>query len=120
MPTPFFPAFRFRLAALGRRSAQALRQATLAQLQEHLRNLLPAPLLSATEEGANSRQRVFSLRLTFECFVWQVLNPHTSCREVVRQVQALLRLLGRTPIDEGDSAYIQARQRLPGEPHHEE
>ena len=31
------------------------------------------------------------LRLTFECFLWQVLKPKTSCREVVRQVQALFR-----------------------------
>jgi len=113
MHTPLFPAFRSRLAALGRRTTQTLRQATLAQLQEHLRQLLPAPLLSATRKGANSRDRVFSLRFTFECFVWQVLKPQTACREVVRQVQALLRLHGRAPIDEGDSAYIQARQRLP-------
>jgi len=115
MHTPYFPAFRSRLAALGRRTARTLRQATLTQLQEHLRPLLPAPLLSATDEGANSRDRVFSLRFTCECFLWQMLKPKTSCREVVRQVQALLRLLGRTPIDESDSAYIQARQRLPRE-----
>ena len=89
MHTPYFPAFRSRLAALGRRTAQTIRQATLSQLQEHLRNLLPAPLLSATDQGANSRDRVFSLRFTFECFVWQVLKPKTSCREVVRHVQAL-------------------------------
>jgi hypothetical protein len=115
MQTPYFPTFRSRLAALGRRTAGSLRQATLAQLQEHLRDLLPAPLLSATDEGANSRERVFSLRLTFECFLWQVLKPKTSCREVVRHVQALLRLRGRGWIDEGDSAYIQARLRLPRE-----
>jgi hypothetical protein len=115
MPTPFFPAFRSRLAALGRRTAHALRQATLAQLQQHLGDSLPAGLLSAEEEGANSRDRVFSLRLTFECFVWQLLKPRTSCREVTRQVQALLRLQGRGLIDEGDSAYVQARQRLPQE-----
>jgi hypothetical protein len=115
METQFFPAFRSRLAALGRRTAQAVRQATLSQLQEHLRNLLPAPLLSATEEGLNSRERIFSLRLTFELFLWQVLTPQTSCREVVRHVQALLRLRGRGRIDEGDSAYVQARQRLPRE-----
>jgi hypothetical protein len=42
-------------------------------------------LLSATDEGSNSRDRIFSLRLTFECFVWQLLKPKTSCREVVRQ-----------------------------------
>ena len=44
-----------------------------------------------------------------------MLKPRTSCREVVRQVQALFRLLGRGAIDEGDSAYVQARQRLPKE-----
>jgi hypothetical protein len=113
MHTPYFPALRSRLAALGRRTAQALRQATLAQLHQHLRGLLPAPLLSATDEGPNSRNRVFCLRFTFECFVWQVLSPATSCREVVRHVQALFRLAGRGWIDEGNSAYVQARLRLP-------
>jgi hypothetical protein len=115
MNTPCFPALRSRLAALGRRSTHTVRQATLTQLQQHLRDLLPHPLLSAEEEGPNSRDRIFSLRLTFECFVWQMLKPKTSCREVVRQVQALLRLQGRAPIDDHDSAYIQARQRLPRE-----
>lgn len=113
MHTPYFPALRSRLAALGRRTAQTVRQATLAQLQEHLRPFLPAPLLSAEDDGPNSRERIFSLRLTFECLVWQLLNPHTSCREVVRQVQTLFRLHGRGPVDEGDSAYVQARLRLP-------
>lgn len=115
MHTPYFHAWRARLAALGQRTTQTVRQATLAQLQEHLRDFLPAPLLSAEDQGPNSRDRVFSLRLTFECFLWQVLKPNTSCREVVRQVQALFRLHGRGPVDEGDSAYVQARQRLPRE-----
>ena len=115
MQTPYFPSWRSRLAALGRRTTHHVRQATLGQLQQYLRDLLPAPLLSTEEEGLNSRERVFSLRLTFECFVWQVLKPKTSCREVVRQVQALIRLAGGALIDEGDSAYVQARQRLPRE-----
>jgi len=113
MHTPFFPAWRSRLAALGRRTARAVRPAILAQLQEHLRDFLPAPLLSAEDDGPNSRERIYSLRLTCECFLWQVLKPHTACREVVRQVQALFRSHGRGLIDEGDSAYVQARQRLP-------
>jgi hypothetical protein len=113
MPAPCFPAFRARLAALGRRTTPNLRQTTLAQLQQHLRDFLPAPLLASEEDGPNSRDRVFSLRLTFEGFVWQLLKPKTSCREVVRQVQALLRLQGRSPLQEGASAYLQARQRLP-------
>src|SRR5713101_6258685 len=113
MHTPYFPALRSRLAALGRRTVQTVRQTTLVQLQQHLRDLLPTPLLSSEDEGPNSRERVFCLRLTFECFLWQMLKPKTSCREVVRQVQALFRLHGRGLIDEGDSAYVQARQRLP-------
>ena len=115
MNTPCFPALRSRLAALGRRSTHTVRQATLTQLQQHLRDLLPPPLLSAEDEGPNSRDRIFSLRLTFECFVWQMLKPKTPCREVVRQVQALFGLHGQGSVDEGDSAYIQARQRLPRE-----
>ena len=111
--TPYFPTLRSRLAALGRRTAQTLRQTTLSQLQEHLRDLLPVPLLCAEDEGLNSRDRIYSLRLTCECFLWQMLKPRTSCREVVRQVQALFRLHGRGHVDEGDSAYVQARHRLP-------
>ena len=115
MNTPYFPAFRSRLAAWGRRTAATLSQTTLAQLQQHLGDLLPALLLSAEEDGPDSRQRIFSLRLTFECFIWQMLQPGTSCREVVRQVQALFRLHDKGPVDAGDSAYVQARQRLPKE-----
>src|SRR5450631_216712 len=102
MPTPYFPAFRARLASLGRRTAQTLRQTTLAQFQEHLRDFLPAPLLSSEDDGLNSRERIFSLRLTFECFIWQMLQPATSCREVVRQVQSLFRLHDKGSVDAGD------------------
>jgi len=115
MLTPYFPALRSRLAALGRRTAQTVRQTTLAQLQAHLRDLLPAPLLASADEGPNSRERIYTLRLTCECFLWQVLKPQTACREVVRQVQALCQLHGKGPVDEGDSAYVQARLRLPRE-----
>jgi hypothetical protein len=112
MTTPLFPAFRARLAALGRRSLRSLRQATLVQLGQHLRPLIPGHLLASEDAGANSRERAYPLRLTVECFVWQMLHPGTPCREVVRHVQALCRLTGRTPVDEGTSAYVQARQRL--------
>jgi hypothetical protein len=87
----------------------------MRQLQELLAGCLPFHLFSSADEGLNSRARIFTLRLTFECFVWQMLKPETSCREVVRQVQALFTLQGRGRIDEGDSAYVQARQRLPRE-----
>ncbi|HEX4273054.1 MAG TPA: IS4 family transposase [Rhizomicrobium sp.] len=115
MSTPYFPAFRPRLAALGHRTVHTLRQATLAQLQEQLRDFLPAPLLASEDEGPNSRERVFSLRLTLECFLWQMLKPRTACREVVRQVQTLFGLAGLGCPAAGDSAYVQARLRLPKE-----
>jgi len=113
--TPFFPALRAQLAAQVRHRFQSLRQLDFPPLLEQLRELLPAHLLASEDEGINSRNRVFSLRLTFECFVWQMLKPKTSCREVVRAVQALFKSLGKASIDEGTSAYIQARQRLPAE-----
>jgi len=115
MNTPLFPAFRARLAALGRRTASHLRQGTLQQLAAHLAELIPVHLLSSADEGPNSRERLFTLRLTCECLVWQMLKPRTACREVVRQVQALACLHGRDAVDDNASAYIQARQRLPQE-----
>lgn len=118
MITPLLPAFRPRLAALGRRTLRTLRQTTLVQLGQHLRELIPDHLLASADEGSNSRQRDYPLRLTVECFLWQMLNPGTACREVVRQVQALCRLAGRAPVDENTSAYIQARQRVPEERFH--
>jgi len=44
-----------------------------------------------------------------------MLKPRTACREVVRAVQALFQTEGRGRVDEGTSAYVQARQRLPKE-----
>lgn len=106
---------RARLAALGERTAQSLRQLDFPPLAEKLRLLLPPQLLASQEEGQNSRERVFSLRLTFQCLVWQMLKPKTSCREAVRAVQALFKSQGKAPLDEDTSGYVQARQRLPRE-----
>ena len=115
MTTPCFPGLRAQLAALGRRARQSVRQATLAQLGQNLRQLIPGHLLAGEDDGPNSRERSFPLRLTCECFIWQLLNPDTACREGVRHVQALGRLRGHAPVDAGTSAYVQARQRLPQE-----
>jgi hypothetical protein len=98
---------------MGQRQFHALRQLHFPALLEQLRQWIPLELLASEEEGTNSRQRVFSLRLTFECFVWQMLKPRTACREVVRAVQAHFAAAGRGRVDAGTSAYIQARQRLP-------
>jgi len=113
MQTPFFPAWRAQLATCGQRAAQQVRQATLAQLEHFLQEVLPPDLLAQEDQGLNSRNRIFNLCLTVQCFLWQALNPHSACREVVRQVQALFRLLGRRAVDEDTGAYCQGRKRLP-------
>lgn len=115
MNTPYFPAFRPQLAPARRAAIQQVRRATLAELEHFLQGIFPPHLLAQEEEGANSRERIFTFCLTLQCFLWQALNPGSACREVVRQVQALFRLLSRGPVDENDSAYCQARQRLPKE-----
>ena len=110
--TPYFPALRSFLAPLGRR-VQQLRQQSLCHLELLLSPLLPPGLLSQADEGANSRDRVYSLRRTFFGFLYQVLNPDCPCRQIVRQIQALFALHDQGPVDEGTSAYCQARKRLP-------
>lgn len=112
MHTPFFPQFRPRLAALGKRVV-ALRQQNLGHLERLLAPLLPSGLLSQADEGSNSRERIYTLRRTFFGFLYQVLNPKCSCREVVRQIQALFALHDGRPVDECTGAYCQARKRLP-------
>ena len=113
--TPFFPSLRARLAALGQRTVHSLRHLDFLPLAEQLRDLLPPPLLASEDQGPNSRERAYPLRLTFEAFVWQMLKPGTACREVVRAVQALSQSAGQGAVNAKTSAYIQARQRLPKE-----
>ena len=112
MNTPFFPAWRARLAPLGRR-VQHLRQQSLLSLDRLLYPFLPPGLLSPAGEGPNSRERVYPLRRTFFGFLSQVLNPDCPCREIVRQILALGTLAGGAPSSPGTSAYCQARRRLP-------
>ena len=73
---------------------------------------LPVAMLSPTGKGLNSRRRTYPLPLTFWAFLSQVLSPGSSCREVVRKVQAWYAPQDKSA-DSGTSAYCQARQRLP-------
>jgi len=114
--TPFFPPWRCwqRPAAAPTRPSTAWwHRATLTELERECADALPANLLTRPAAGTNSRQRIYTRPRTFWCFLWQVLQPQASCREVVRQVQALGQIQGRGTMDEGTSAYCQARQRLP-------
>jgi hypothetical protein len=113
MHTPFFPAWRSRLAAFGQR-VQHLQQQSLLQLDLLLDPLLPAGLLSQADEGPNSRQRVYTVRRTFFGFLFQVLKPGCPCREIVRQILALCALdTEADAASPGTGAYCQARLRLP-------
>ena len=91
--TPFFPAWRSRLAPLGGRSAQVLGQVrsyTLCQLENCLGRWVPTELFPKACDKENSRDRNYTRWRTFWCMLWQSLNPDASGREVVRQLQALL------------------------------
>lgn len=118
--TPWFLPWRARLSALGRGLPRLdPARPVLHQLEGLFSRWLPRHRLCPTEEGPCSRQRQWSLRLTFWTFLAQVLSPGSSCRAALRQAQAQARLEGRpVPADE-DSAYCQARRRLPLEWLHE-
>jgi len=119
-PTPFLPGLSHRLFGRQRRSqldalrvaTEQWRASTLSRLCEIFGPWLPATILSPTARGVNSRQRTYPLPLTFWAFLSQVLSPGSSCREVVRKVQAWYAPQDKPP-ESGTSAYCQARRRLP-------
>ena len=119
-PTAFLPGISHQLCGRQRRSqldelraqSEQWRESTLSRLCEIFGPWLPTAMLVPAARGLNSRQRTYPLPLTFWAFLSQVLNPGSSCREVVRKVQAWYAPRDRT-IDSGTSAYCQARRRLP-------
>ena len=110
--TPFFPAWRPRLAPMGQR-IEHLRRQSLMHLDLLFGSLLPAWLLAQADDGPNSREQIYSIRRTFFGFLYQVLNPSCPCREVVRQIQSLFALFSPRKVSEDTGAYCLARARLP-------
>ena len=118
--TPFFLPWRARLSALRRQLPRSdSSQPILHQLEALFERWLPHHRLCPTEEGSCSRQRQWPLRLTFWTFLAQIFSPGSACRAAVRQAQAHARLEGRPVPADADSAYCQARARLPREFLHE-
>jgi len=114
--TPWFPQWLHRLAPMGRRAAHVLtplRQCTLSQIEARFGALFTDAALRPPPAGEPRRERPYSTRRTFWCFLWQMFNENTSCREVVRQLQAALALHGVLNLDPENSGYCQARARLP-------
>ena len=115
LETPFFPSWLRRLAPMGSRTAQAFKEVralTLSQLESCFGPWVPAQLFPKAPDHANSRDRDYTRWRTFWCALWQSLNPDASCREVVRQLQALFGLEGGPVISEADGAYCRAKGRL--------
>jgi hypothetical protein len=113
--TPFFKEFGPLL--FGRRGRSALesisRLESLEDLYVLFGDLFVEKLLGLGEKGVNSRHRSLPPAVTFWAFVAQALSPKSSCREVVRRVEAWWRWgQMRSAKSVTDSAYIQARQRL--------
>ena len=118
--TPFFQGFSSIL--FGRPALSGLQQklrdvAALNTLSDFFATfgfLIPDALLRRRSTGVNSRQRRFTLHVTFWTFLAQTLAPETSCRDIVRKVQAwwLLRGPKSAAGSSSTAAYTKARQRL--------
>ena len=112
--TPFFPEWRSRFHR--RQSLPVavalLRRCTLDRIEARFGHLLGGIAALAADQ-ASARERPYSVRRTWWCFLWQMLQLNVSCRSVVRQLQAMFVLEGRPTVDDGTSAYCQARARLP-------
>jgi hypothetical protein len=112
MTTPFFSPWAGSFA----QQLQLLRSATAPAL--HQFELLFSPWiphwrLAQQDEGRHSRDRRWNLRLVFWTFLWQIAQSGSSCREAIRQAQALCNNAGRRPPPDPDSPYCQARGALP-------
>lgn len=115
--TPFFKAFGPLL--FGRPARKQVEAATklgsLGELYELFGDLLPERLLATQESGPNSRERVFTHKVTFWAFVSQIFDVGSSCRDVVRKVEAWWRWAQKARTKDeplSPSAYCQARARL--------
>src|SRR5216684_2241422 len=86
---------------------------TLHQFELLFAPWIPHWRLAQQDEGEHSRNRCWNLRLVFWTFLWQVAQPGASCREAIRQAQALCRINGRRLPPDENSPYCQARGALP-------
>jgi hypothetical protein len=95
------------------KAAQAQVPSSPNELAGLFQDWFPAHWLSPADQGLNSRERRYSLRVTFWTFLWQVFNPGSPCYDAVCKVIAWLAALGRPNVSTDTSPYCQARARLP-------
>jgi hypothetical protein len=121
---PFFQEFssilfgRPALSGLQEKLREVAALNTLSDFFETFGFLIPDALLRRRSSGANSRQRRFTLHVTFWAFLAQTLAAETSCRDIVRKVQAwwLLRAPKSSAGSSSTAASTNARQRPPTPP----
>jgi len=91
---PVFPALAHFFGAHKKKASQASTHeqlklcSSLGELEDLCGKSIPNHLLQPTDSGDHSRSRIFNLSVIFWAFLAQVLSPATSCREIVRRVQA--------------------------------
>jgi len=83
------------------------------QLERLFTDWIPHWRLAQQDQGAHSRDRCWNLRLVFWTFLWQIAQAGASCREAIRQAQALCQAGGAAPPPDATSPYCQARAGLP-------
>jgi hypothetical protein len=118
---PFFKGFHKLFHGPRRQSvkekmiaeARALQQASLCQLAQLFSPWIDLQLLSPTAAGASSRQRDYSIAVTFWAFLVQVITPNCGCREIVRKIQGWYAIKKCRIPSEKTGAFCQARKRLP-------
>jgi len=93
-------------------TAQPLRRQPLHHLESLLADRLDPALLAPNPDKTNSRERLYTPKLSFLAFLDQTLNPDASCREAVRQIRAYYQQQPDPQrLDKDTSAYCQARAR---------
>jgi len=90
-----------------------LRRQSLSQLEALCERKFPDDWADLNPSHANSRERIYTPRITGLAFLSQVLSPGSSCREAVREVQGAFALRsGTCAVSSDTSPYCQARARL--------
>jgi hypothetical protein len=122
LKTPFLPNFPPSLFGSAKKKEsvalaerlERLRSSALSELSAVVgRFLRPGELFGKPASGSGSRERIFSIQVTFWAFLHQVLTRNMSCRDAVRKVQAMRAERGLELPSEKSDAYCQARKRLP-------
>jgi hypothetical protein len=110
--TPDFPSLAGGFAS----HLHRLRTTTgpaIHQLEALFSVFVPRWHLAQQDEKEHSRDRRWNLRLIFWTFLWQVAQAGASCREAIRQAQALCLANGRPLPPDTTSPYCQARAIIP-------